>query len=52
MEEQRSQRGCVAGRMQLEFHHGLLGPVTIERKGREGRKEEQFVDYSEQAPQR
>jgi len=23
-EEQRSQRGCIAGRMQLEFHHGLL----------------------------
>ncbi len=22
-EEQRSQRGCIAGRMQLEFHHGL-----------------------------
>jgi len=26
-EEQRSQRGCIAGRMQPEFHHGLLaGP--------------------------
>jgi hypothetical protein len=24
MEEQRSQRGCIAGRMPLEFHHGLL----------------------------
>src|SRR5438093_497358 len=24
-EEQRSQRGCIGGRMQLEFHHGLLG---------------------------
>ena len=24
-EEQRSQTGCSAGRMQLEFHHGLLG---------------------------
>ena len=24
-EEQRSQPGCSAGRMQLEFHHGLLG---------------------------
>jgi len=23
-EEQRSPRGCIAGRMQLEFHHGLL----------------------------
>jgi hypothetical protein len=23
-EEQRSQPGCSAGRMQLEFHHGLL----------------------------
>ena len=25
-EKQRSQRGCIAGRMQLEFHHGLLTP--------------------------
>ena len=24
-EEQRSQRGCIAGRMQLDFHHWLLG---------------------------
>ena len=24
-EEQRSQTGCIAGRMQLDFHHGLLG---------------------------
>jgi len=23
-EEQHSQRGCIAGRMQLEFHHGVL----------------------------
>ena len=23
-EEQRSQPGCSAGRMQLDFHHGLL----------------------------
>ena len=23
-EEQHSQRGCIAGRMQPEFHHGLL----------------------------
>jgi hypothetical protein len=23
-EEQRSRRGCIAGRMQLAFHHGLL----------------------------
>jgi hypothetical protein len=23
-EEQRSQRGCIAGRMQPDFHHGLL----------------------------
>ena len=22
-EEQRSQRGCIAGRMQAEFHRGL-----------------------------
>jgi hypothetical protein len=28
-EEQRSQRGCIAGRMQLEFHHGLLSPVPV-----------------------
>ncbi len=25
-EEQRSQAGCSAGRMQLDFHHGLLVP--------------------------
>ena len=24
-EEQRSQRGCIAGRMQPDFYHGLLG---------------------------
>src|SRR5439155_1972563 len=24
-EEQRSQRGCIAVRMQMELHHGLLG---------------------------
>ncbi len=24
-EEQRCQRGCIAGRMQLAFHDGLLG---------------------------
>ena len=23
-EEQRRPRGCIAGRMQLAFHHGLL----------------------------
>ena len=23
-EEQRSQRGCIARRMQPDFHHGLL----------------------------
>ena len=28
-EEQRSQRGCIAGRMQLEFHHGLLTAEVI-----------------------
>ena len=27
-EEQRSQRGCIAGRMQLEFHHGLLAAIV------------------------
>src|SRR6266404_4332560 len=26
VEEQRSQPGCSAGRMQLEFRHGLLNP--------------------------
>jgi hypothetical protein len=24
-EEQRSRRGCIGGRMQPAFHHGLLG---------------------------
>jgi len=24
-EEQRSQTGCIAARMQMELHHGLLG---------------------------
>ena len=28
MEEQRSQRECVAVRMQMELHHGLLGQGT------------------------
>ena len=28
-EEQRGQRGCIAGRMQLEFHHGLLNIMTM-----------------------
>ena len=27
-EEQHSQAGCSAGRMQLEFHHGLLGSAA------------------------
>ena len=27
-EEQRSQRGCIAGRMQLDFHHGLLARTS------------------------
>jgi hypothetical protein len=31
-EEQRSQRGCIAGRMQLEFHHGLLGSLCKVRR--------------------
>ena len=26
-EEQRSQAECSASRMQLDFHHGLLGHV-------------------------
>src|SRR5919106_2463071 len=28
-EEQRSQTGCSAGRMQLDFHHGLLVSAAI-----------------------
>src|SRR6266566_866925 len=28
-EEQRSQPGCSAGRMQLEFHHGLLAVLAV-----------------------
>src|ERR1700686_5923908 len=31
-EEQRSQAGCIADRMQLDFHHGLLDGET-EREG-------------------
>src|SRR5437773_5538001 len=31
--EQRSQRGCIAGRMPPEFHHGLLA-TTQRKKGR------------------
>src|SRR2546422_1386725 len=27
-EEQRSRRGCIARRMQPDFHHGLLGKDT------------------------
>jgi hypothetical protein len=30
-EEQRRQRGCIARRMQLEFHHGLLGSSRDQR---------------------
>src|SRR5712691_4365952 len=26
-EEQRSHRGCIAGRMQPDFHHGLVRPA-------------------------
>jgi hypothetical protein len=28
-EEQRSQAGCSAGRMQLEFHHGLPAKLRL-----------------------
>jgi hypothetical protein len=28
-EEQRSQRGCIARRMQLDFHHGLLDKAGL-----------------------
>ena len=28
-EEQRRQAGCSAGRMQLDFHHGLLGHYDV-----------------------
>ena len=30
-EEQRSQRGCIAVRMQMELHHGLLGATVQQR---------------------
>src|SRR6266852_9180139 len=30
-EEQRSQTGCSAGRMQSDFHHGLLIPIRRSR---------------------
>ena len=40
-EEQRNQRGCIAGRMQLEFHRGLPGSArwwqARARGGRDGR---------------
>ena len=29
-EEQRSQRGCIARRMQPDFHHGLLELATVD----------------------
>ena len=29
-EKQRSQRGCVARRMQPDFHHGLLNLKAVE----------------------
>src|SRR4029079_17165082 len=31
-EEQRSQTGCIAVRMQRELHHGLLGPAQSPRE--------------------
>jgi hypothetical protein len=31
MEEQRSHRGCIAGRMPADFRHGLLGDPMIDR---------------------
>jgi len=37
-EEQRSQRGCIARRMQPDFHHGLLGPEHINRGARRTRR--------------
>jgi hypothetical protein len=41
-EEQRSQPGCSAGRMQLEFHHGLLASssrgVTTGMLSQQGRQ--------------
>jgi len=39
-EEQRSQRGCIARRMQPDFHHGLLGAIS-----------QPFVDPAEAADQ-
>jgi len=36
-EEQRSLRGRIAGRMQLAFHHGLLGRLAIvDRRSTDG----------------
>jgi hypothetical protein len=32
-EEQRSQRGCIARRMQPDFHHGLLNLKAVELGG-------------------
>src|SRR5947208_16081946 len=31
-EEQRSRRGCIARRMQPDFHHGLSGPAGAEER--------------------
>jgi hypothetical protein len=60
-EEQRSQpgaptartvrremeRGCIAGRMQLDFHHGLLEITTVGfRKQRQRRAEKAFTNSS------
>ncbi len=32
-EERRSQRGCIAGRMQPDFRHGLLTQLEPDRSG-------------------
>src|SRR5712692_3959036 len=48
-EEQRSRRGCIARRMQPDFHHGLLGEhVRHDRRDepadREARRQPRRVD--------
>jgi hypothetical protein len=46
-EEQRSQRGCIAGRMQPDFHHGLLDGGLAEKRS-DGRRGEPFrIDLAE-----
>src|SRR5437870_8319234 len=52
-EEQRSQRGCIAGRMQLEFHHGLVTKLRLKppSKTEPRRSERIFVTRRPFGPQ-